>query len=227
MEKIDYKIIKGEKNMWEIRFPVQEYALITSLQKSHFRGAIVSSDYKSLKFKAESIQSYADFRSNYVGKLPLILAAKLVAGLAQQLDAIQQATRHTIIGFTPEHVIVINGTTFAYLGCEFVSKIEGEHVTICSPFNVYDFFAAPELVKITELPSTAHYRAAYFSIACFSLYAICNDKTFYQNYLMNQASNLRDIYNCLNNLSFKNTKLYWLLSRCLDEQPENRSIYFI
>ena len=226
-ETNDYKIIKREKNMWEVRFAAAEFPLITSLQNSHLRGAIVASNYKSIIFKANSLQPYAEFRSKHPGKLPAKLAAELAAGLARQLWAMQQQTRHTIIGLAPEHVWIVNDTTPAYIGCEFVSQIEGDSVKVTTPFSVSEFFAAPELVKITELPSTAHYRAAYFSIGCFILYAIHNDKTFYANYLRIRASNLRDIDKCLDNVSFKDTKLYWLLSRCLDEDPKNRCIFFV
>jgi serine/threonine protein kinase len=93
--------------------------------------------------------------------------------------------------------------------------------TISCPFNVTDFFASPELLKITELPSQVHYKTSYFSLGCLLLYALTGGDDFYKDYFKDKP------HEYLNQLHFKNTKLYWLLSRCLVEEPEKRSILFI
>ena len=48
---------------------------------------------------------------------------------------------------------------------------------------------------------------------------------FYKEYL--KELKCEKIHEYLTRLHFKNTKLYWLLSRCLVEEPEKRSILFI
>jgi serine/threonine protein kinase len=117
---------------------------------------------------------------------------------------------------------VINGETFAFLDSELVADIDPvgkEMATISCPFNVTDFFASPEMLKIKELPSHVHYKTSYFSLGCLLLYALTECKEdFYKEYLYHEY---------LTRLHFKNTKLYWLLSRCLVEEPEKRSILFI
>jgi hypothetical protein len=55
---------------------------------------------------------------------------------------------------------------------------------------------------------------------------LSNDK-FYFKYLQQQAKEAKEaieIISCLNMHPIKHTKLYWLLSRCLGEEPERRSI---
>jgi hypothetical protein len=54
---------------------------------------------------------------------------------------------------------------------------------------------------------------------------LISDVDFYKEYL--KELNCNKIHEYLNQLHFKNTKLYWLLSRCLVEEPEKRSILFI
>jgi hypothetical protein len=82
------------------------------------------------------------------------------------------------------------------------------------------------MLKIKELPSHVHYKTSYFSLGCLLLYALTEGKEdFYTEYL--KEIKCEKIHEYLNNLHFKNTKLYWLLSRCLVEEPKKRSILFI
>jgi hypothetical protein len=102
------------------------------------------------------------------------------------------------------------------------------------------------MLKIKELPSYIHYKNSYFSLGCLLLYALTeginastqginaltegsfdliSDVDFYKEYL--KELNCNKLHEHLNQLHFKGTKLYWLLSRCLVEEPEKRSILFI
>ena len=149
------------------------------------------------------------------------------------------AESRTIIGYTATHVIVINDKKFAYLGSEFVSEIKpidpdqdlnqdnnlGNKTQICYPFSPTDFFVSPELLKIKELPSHVHYKTAYFSMACLIIYALLNNDDFYTEYLQHHQSD--KIIAALHPHPINGTKLYWLLSRCLLEDPERRTILLI
>jgi serine/threonine protein kinase len=149
----------------------------------------------------------------------------MISSLTQQLSHLITKESQTIIGYAPENIIVLNDNTFAFLDSELVAEIDpvGKEMAIIScPFKVTDFFASPEILKITELPSYVHYKTSYFSLGCLLLYALteCRED-FYKEYLKDK------LHEYLNGLHFKNTKLYWLLSRCLVEDPEKRSILFI
>jgi serine/threonine protein kinase len=151
----------------------------------------------------------------------------MISSLSAQLSHLIIYESKTIIGYAPENIIVINDKTFAFLGSELVAEIDPigkEMATISCPFNVTDFFASPEMLKIKELPAYVHYKTSYFSLGCLILDALL-EEDFYKEYLKEIDCN--KIYEYLNQLHFKNTKLYWLLSRCLVEEPKNRSIQFI
>jgi hypothetical protein len=81
------------------------------------------------------------------------------------------------------------------------------------------------MLKIKVLPSSVHYKTSYFSLGCLLLYAFNGNDDFYKEYVID--GNCKKLVDCLNKLPFKNTKLYWLLSRCLVEDHENRTILFI
>jgi hypothetical protein len=80
---------------------------------------------------------------------------------------------------------------------------------------------APELYCIKEIPSFVNYKVSYFSLGYLILYTLLGDNDFIKEDCLQQ------IKKHLDSLIIKNTKLYWLLERCLVEEPTNRSILFI
>jgi len=219
----------------EFNYPCS--ALIRSLTKTHIIQGTITDDYTTLRFKALSVKSFPQFieEQNKVRgskTLSINLAANMISNLSAQLSHLISNESKTIIGYAPENIIVINDQTFAFLDSELVAEIDPvgkEMATISCPFKVTDFFASPEILKIKELPSHVHYKTSYFSLGCLLLYALTEGRLegedFYKEYL--KELKCEKIHEYLTGLHFKNTKLYWLLSRCLVEEPKKRSILFI
>ena len=227
--------------IFRIEFAHPSPSLIRSLVKTKLiQGATSTSDYKTIQFKATSVKSFAQFQSDLkaatgASNLPISIAAHMTGCLTQQLKYLISTESRTIIGYAAANVIVINDKKFAYLGSEFVSEIKpidpdqdnnlDNRTQICYPFSPTDFFVSPELLKITELPSYVHYKTAYFSMACLIIYALLNNTDFYTEYLQHRQSD--KIIAALHPHPINETKLYWLLSRCLLEDPERRTILLI
>jgi hypothetical protein len=228
---------KNNKTMYKIEFNYPCPALIRSLTKTHIIQGTITDDYTTLRFKALSVKSFPKFieeQSKVRGspRLSIILAANMISNLSAQLSHLIKSESQTIIGYAPENIIVLNDQTFAFLDSELIADIDPvgkEMATISCPFKVTDFFASPEILKIKELPSYVHYKTSYFSLGCLLLYALTecrlDGEDFYKEYL--KELNCEKIHEYLTRLHFKNTKLYWLLSRCLVEEPKKRSILFI
>jgi len=240
---------KNNKTMYKIEFNYPCPALVRSLIKTRIiESCTLTDDYITLRFKAMSVKSFPQFiedQNEERGNPPLsiTLAAKMIASLSAQLSHLIKSESQTIIGYAPENIIVINDKTFAFLDSELVAYIDPvgkEMATISCPFNVTDFFVSPEMLKIKELPSQVHYKTSYFSLGCLLLYALTGGRNagalgsfaltegkddFYKEYL--KELKCEKVHEYLDQLHFKNTKLYWLLSRCLVEEPEKRSILFI
>lgn len=233
ISKDNFKIIQIDKSTFKIEFNDQNPLLINSLIKTKLiLGATISDDYKQLRFKAQSVKSLQQVQEDKNDKkLSIVEAAKLTEDLTMQLQYLIETESHTILGYAPKNIIVINGKTFAYLGSELITKIEeNEQVLISSPFSHTDFFVSPELLKIKVLPSYIHFKTAYFSLACLVVCTLLSNDKFYYKYLQQQEDEARvkpealEIIKCLDIHPIKHTKLYWLLSRCLGEEPEKRSI---
>lgn len=229
------KIIQDENNntIYKIKFNYKCPSLVRSLIKTQIiKGGTVTDDYLCVRFKALSIVPFLQQKS-----ISINLAAKMLSDLTTQLSHLIKNESKTILGYALENIIVINGDTFAFVDSELVADInpEGkEMATISCPFNVTDFFASPELLRITELPSQVHYKTAYFSLGCLLLSTLTKegikDVSFYKEYLqLYKSKELQcfKIHEHLDKLPIKDTKFYWLLSRCLVEDPEKRNLLFI
>jgi len=225
---------KNNKSMYKIEFNYPCPALIRSLTKTGIiQGGTITDDYSTLRFKAVSLKSFPQFMEDQYKvrgypNLSINLAAKMISSLSAQLSHLITKESQTIIGYAPENIIVINDQTFAFLDSELIAEIDPvgkEMATISCPFKVTDFFASPEILKIKELPSQVHYKTSYFSLGCLLLFALTGGEDFYKEYL--KELKCEKVHEYLTGLHFKNTTFYWLLSRCLVEEPEKRSILFI
>jgi len=229
----NYKIYKFNNSMYKIQFRYQSYAIVSSLVRSRLiAGSSTDETYKSITFKAESVKSLKQYLQDYavrIGKKSLLFsdAAKMIQSLVMQLNYMLENTNSTIIGYMPENIIVINDEKFAFLDSELVSEfdVDTEQIMISCPYSPKDFFFSPEILSIKELPAYIHYKTSYFSLACLIINVILGDDEFYREYL--RYKQITRIIDELNNHPIKHTKIYWLLSRCLVEDPKNRSIIFI
>jgi hypothetical protein len=228
----NFEIISIDKSQFIIKFCYRADKIINSLIKTRIiTGSSTDESYKIIKFKAETVKSLKEFEeSSYLkhGKKGLIVPdiAKMVRSLTMQLSYLIEEQSSTIIGYNPENIIVINDEKFAFLGSEFVANFDEdtEEAMISCPFTASDFFVSPELLEIKEIPGYIHYKTSYFSLACLLLLSITGDNEFYTEFLIHKQP--LKMLEVLNNHPIKNTRIYWLLSRCLVEE-KNRSIILI
>ena len=226
---------QSDNKSFTIFFDSYNEALIKSILKTRIiLGATTTEKYRSLTFKASSVLSFFDFqkelkRENKSLKLTYNLALKMTHNLVTQLNYLITHFSKTFLGFSLKNLIVIDKSKFVYLCDEFLLDIikNGENVEkmlISFPFTHDDFFLAPELLSVKEIPSFVNYKVSYFSLGYLIMYCLLGDDDFIYSEDLKEKDT---ICHKMTTLSIKNTKLYWLLERCLVEEPRNRSILFI
>jgi len=219
------KISKNTNNIFRIELKKPNPMLILSIQKI-IRGATCSHDYQLLTFKAYSVEMLTQ---NKINKSGIKMVANMVFSLSSQLKYMIDEYSYIFLGFNTENIMVVDENKFLNVDIELMSEIdEQNNVTIFTPFTSTDFFFSPEFKKATILPLVVHYKTSYFSLGCLLLYVLLSyDDAFYQEYLMNSENMEQILKKYLTNHSIKETKLYWLIIRCLVQEPEKRSILFI
>jgi hypothetical protein len=220
-----------DNHIFTISFNSYSEALIKSITKTKIiLGATTTEKYNTLTFKSENVQTFNDFqmemkRETGTTKIQYELLLKMTQNLANQLNYLISNYSKTFLGYSPENLIVIDKHKFVYLSSEYLLNINDENVIITFPFSQNDFFMSPELLNVIEIPSFINYKVAYFSFGCLLLYGLIGDDDFLKN---DDEKTSRDKLKCIMDTIFiKNTPLYWLLKRCLVEEPKNRSIIFI
>jgi serine/threonine protein kinase len=237
ISKDDFQIIQEKNNTFTIQFSnYNSEEIIKSITKTLILLGTTSTDnFQTLIFKASSVKSLQQFKEELFEitgsySLPPNLAAKLAADLGRQLSYLEYQCRMTILGVAAENIIVVDDTKFIYLSGEYMAEIDqnNDTVMICFPIETSWFYLAPELLRLTELPSYVNYKTSYFSFGCLLLYALLENNEFYTEYIK-ETDTLRHkkIIEYLNRLSIRGTKLYWFIERCLVIEPENRTILFI
>jgi serine/threonine protein kinase len=229
----NYEIYKLGKSIYKITFSYTSYSLVSSLVRSRLiAGSSTDEYYKTITFKAETVKTLHQYLHEYTvrtGKKALLVshAVKVVCSLVKQLSYLLEKCSSTIIGYNIEDIIVINDQTFAFLGSDFVAKFDvaTEMAMISCPFKSTDFFFSPEMFEITELPAYVHFKTAYYSLACLVINLLVGNDEYDSEY--RKDKNSAKILEYLNHHPIKETKLYWLLSRCLIEDAKERSIILI
>jgi hypothetical protein len=224
---MSFKIIHNQDNLFKIEFNYPNPILINSIIKTKIiKGATCDENYKILIFKAYSLEIY---NPKMCG---IYSVANMISTLTLQLKYIIDHYSYTFIGYNTNNLIVIDGNKFVFLDCELMKEIDKDthKIMLTSPFKKKDFFFSPELEKIIDFPFYVNYKTVYFSLGCLLLHSLLSKEhafAFYEEYLNEPyICDLLNKYLQLNT-SFKNTKLYWLICRCLVEDPEKRSILFI
>jgi hypothetical protein len=236
----EVKIVQDliNENIYTMHFTSYSEALIKSFVKPHIiLGATASLNYKMLKFKASSVQTLSTLLKKSYNKLSVPLAAQMLKTLTMQINYLFVNESKTIIGYSPENIIVIDGTKFLYLCGDHLLDIipSSETIMVTFPFTNSEFIPSPELYKIKEIPTTVHYKSSYYSLGCLIIYVLSGDDNLFLKEILYNEDNTRQcdlsreklINNYIDSMPIKGTKLYWLLKRTLDEDAKSRSILLI
>ena len=212
-----YQIIK-ERNKYCILLEKSNESLIKSITKTKIiLGPTITNNYTAIRFNANNIQTLKEYSK--VGQVSYNTFMKLIYYLSIQLKYLIETCNKTFIGYSPEDIIVINNERFIYMHVNQLHNIHNEYIDITYPFSPGEFYMSPEHLSIKEIPSTIHYKACYYSLACLIIYGYSNKQY--------DLKDLNNINNKLELLPIKDTKLYYLLKRCITEDIKNRCILYI
>ncbi len=224
------EIIKNKNHVFELKFKQSSPALVNSLLKTKLIKGHTDDTYSKIIFKAHSVKTLKEYQVQYKeqhGKMNMLVSdtAKAIRSLTMQLSYLLTHEHNTILGYNPEYIININDETFIFCGSELIVPLieETNTVMICYPFSHIDFYYSPEMKNITEIPVFIHYKTSYFSFACLIIFLLTGNNDFYTTFLKESSNPIQAI----ENHPIKNTKIYWLISRCLEEEYDKRVILLI
>ena len=199
----------------------EKKSLIKSITKSGIiLGATIYDNYKSVSFKAHTIKTLNQYKKDLthaksVPNFSYLNTLKLVYYLTKQLSYLIEEDSNCFYQFTPENIIVIDNSKYMYLSLNHLKKIDDktELIRFTAPFD-REGFVSPELLRIKSVPATINYRTIYYSLGLLVL-----DCLF--DYKEKDINNLEEVMGPI-----KETKLFYLVKRCLDDEPISRVVHF-
>ena len=222
--------VSHDKQFYKLTFRTPQHALVQSLLKTRIiSGASTDETYKTVYFKADKVQSLRAYQdaSGVRHAMRVADVSNMVRCLATQLAYLIDHTNHTILGYSPDNIVVVNEDRFIFVGSDLVVEIDEDtqEAMVCCPFSPTDFLLSPEMREVTELPSLVHYKSSYFSLGLLMMYVL-RGGAFYKDYIEHRRTG-DELLATLRNHPIRMTKLFWLLSRCLVKDPRERSIILL
>lgn len=180
-------------------------------QKLINHSTIINSEQgaKSLLFKATSFESFEVFKKRYYQlnkstKLPYHIILNIIYSLSKQIHYLLEYETMCFYKLDISNIFVINDSKFIYLSYDELKHVKEKQIHIYSPISKTSGFLSPELVNTTSIPILVNYKTIFYSLGLLIMDIITNETS------------------CI-----EDTKLYYFLMRCLNEDPENRFLLYV
>jgi len=213
-------------NTYTISFPCESKPLINSIVNLITKKNVLKINSDNIVFNAFSLISFKTFHKTFSNlSVKFKKTIQLIQTLGQQIEYLRENENKCFYEYNLDNIVVINEDTFIYLSNNLLTLQTLKNKTTMTfnfPF-VKQEFISPEIIKINCIPFTVNSKAIYFSLGILSVY-----------FLFNQILSSSSSSSCTrqSNLLFiltpiKATKLYYLLLRCLEIEPERRSLLYL
>ena len=196
-------------------FEYQLYYIIEKMLKSsHY-----DDDTNSIFFSAENVIPLKKYILDIKDKkISYATCIKLIDDLSKQLFCLNNLG-YGIYGFDINDILVIDNT-FIFCSTQYLLELENNHIIFTSLIKK-PYFSNPELFKLTSLPAQINHKCCYYSLGLLVVFLLMN------KYLLvgNEFKTSKEIDKIIQPLY--NTKIYWFLKRCLDDDINNRKLLLV
>jgi hypothetical protein len=188
------------------------YQTILKLLKS----SRYDSDSQTIDFSAERVIPFKQYLTAH--KMTYNLCLKMIDNLTTQMTILKKMN-YGFYGIDVSDILVIDDT-FVFCSTQNMLPIVNDTFVFYYPMN-RPYFSNPELMELTNLPSEINYKCAYYSLGLLVVFCILNQ------YLLvgNEIKTPKEIDIILSPIN--NTKIYWFLKRCFNQQIEKRGLLLI
>jgi hypothetical protein len=194
-----------------------DYALpIYQTIKKILKNAYYDSDASSIFFSAESVFPFKQYLLEHNKKY--IHSIKIIDELTKQIFYLKKMG-YGFYGFDINDILVIDDI-FIFCSAEHLLPIVDDNIIFYSPIKT-PYFSSPEILELTTLPSEINYKCSYYSLGALVVFCLLN------KYLLvgNEIKSLEEVEVILSPLY--NTKIYWFIKRCLEENVDKRVLLLI
>jgi hypothetical protein len=210
-DTMTYKIV-GNRCVLSFHEPNEIFC--RALAESKLCGGItITQTFTQASFYAKKVCSLRELLSQRREKLQYFECVKLAQCIGQQLFYLEKYA-HTFSWFNQDSIIVVDESFFLCVGLEQLMPVDAlGRIWFTTPFSNKQPHIAPEIKRLYILPSYVTYKAAYYSLGSLITFLLTDAE--YGELYKNIIGFIAD------------TKLYWFLLRCIDDEPSARLLLFV
>ena len=170
----------------------------------------------SVYFSAEKVLSFKEYL--LYQKRTHRKCIKIIDDLTKQILTLKEIG-YGFYGFDLNDILTIDDH-FIFCSSQHLLPIVDDKIGFYFPINK-PYFCNPEILQLTILPSEISYNCVYYSLGVLVVLYLLN------NYLLvgNEIKSVDEIEIILKPIY--NTKIYWFIKRCLDENIDKRVLLLI
>ena len=207
----NYKIEKEGQQLYKIQLTGDHRAILYKSIMKQLTSSIYNEDKDAIFILAETVETLKDYLMQQSRiRISDSKCINMIYYLTNQILFLQNQG-YCIYGIDIDDIIVINTSIFKICNTAFLLPIQKEHIHFYSPIKL-PYFYNPELLELTTLPASIHYKSSYYSLGALLIFCLLN------TYLLvgNDPMNDKDIERVLT--PYKGTKIYWFVKRCLQDK---------
>lgn len=206
--------IEKENTLYLIR---SLFALGINMKKTNETSETIEYD-----IECDSIQSMNQYRSKKKGLLKYLEILRCSLTIGEQIKEFEK-NEITTPYIDIDNIIVIDSEKFIYMNEEYLNieyETQNKNEAIINIEKLYEkqFLMGNELFNIKSIPAKINSKDWIFSLGILCIYLLTN-KEDSQNKTVKQYSNMIEM--------IQDTKLYFFILRCLEENPKKRKYLFI
>jgi serine/threonine protein kinase len=143
---------------------------------------------------------------------------KMIDDLTKQIIYIKNMG-YGFYGFDVNDIVTIDNKCIL-CSTQYLLPVIEDNIIFYSPIKT-PYFSSPEVIKLTNLPSEINYKCSFYSLGVLVVFYLLN------NYLLvgNEIKSVDEIEKII--LPLYNTKIYWFIKRCLEENINKRALLLI
>jgi hypothetical protein len=210
-----YEIVKINESTYELKLNCEYAFELSQSIKKIIKSSYFNEVTNKLYINAEKIIPFNKYLLDQNNQLSHLTCIKLIESLTKQIKILYKMG-YGFYGFNIENIITIDNY-FLFCDSDFILPIENDSIVFYYPINK-PIFVSPEVNKLTKLPTKINYKCIYFSLGSFILFCLLN-----ANLLVD--TNEKELNIILQPII--NTKIYWFIKRCLNNDINSRHCLLI
>ena len=212
---INFNLVKISEFTYSLKIDGDYVSVLCHSIKIILKSIHYDEEKSVIFFSAENVLPFKDYLLENKTHKKCI---KMIDDLTKQIIYLKKMG-YGFYGFDINDILIIDNT-FIFCRTQHLLPIIEDNIIFYEPIKI-PYFSSPEILKLTNLPSEVNYKCSFYSLGVLVVFYLLN------NYLLvgNEIKSVEEIEKIL--LPFNNTKIYWFIKRCLEENINNRVLLLI